>query len=1770
MRALRQPHADESRPLVARAPDREEFFPPPITPYYDSLPSGFTMRKQTTRHARLVAIRLKTQDAGASPIGLELAGLPKSSATLAKDANPSKHGVSTMSHRESKHNRLAAMKKKAQNHGLNSSDVKVDMAQSSKSQNHPVEDCAGVSAEKDPQIEGPSTVWGNSEDCSTPCKRCIVVCFQLSFLLCGSIWVYPIYAKQEKWNLIEAPTLDCARLMPLRPVSLMYLLAVFSIGFLMRPSRNIVESMRHRNQFFMSALLFMSIVVVIAAWIGYPQGLCLSNCNCGSCNRSMFEENFVNNTMLGSRKTDGPSNPSCAESEAQNSTSADLHISSCSGPKVDLPTVCDISPGMSGKAVLWPNISDYLTVTSAKASLDGLLHISTFDSRFSDYKPRPSDAPCTKMLKVSCTKDTAVLRLLTTLTCNRLYGFCDQNNVIRPACPTSTCCEVCNLLSILTSCSESFSISSENSFKSIATGIGMPAKISELLAQDVAWAIESVQNLSKSNNITWDTCMKACHLEYRKHAPRQVNLSECLADENRSWDLQKQNASRWGESADNNSDSEECTCDRNAQVWYIRVLGLHLIELLGAASLTGFQLWVALIWDKENVMSMACVAPGTLKKTLPRKVYLAKEQLLSTALCVILVVSLARQLDYIHAESKGLNCYATEDESAEAAMSELGYDLSLKNNRLMVSWAILCSIMTYITVQVLIKSTMLWSLRSHHAKAEAALVSSNFLNGCPKMIRFLYLESENLFSFERGTLYIYRALALEIFEVTNQANQLKVYSTVRQFEWIYFISVALILNGFFILLIFPVNMTSRHNGYKTASRLILAVADALFDTWYLSLAIIYSDADDFSTSEWWTAILAVVIPTISIVLVAEDISVAALNKILSKEWRKVHGVVRPRRSSSLNFNALHHDAAGSECYKCSSKTLNKVVGLIVSALAIVCIAFGGLFLHMSSEGSDSCKKILGEQLWQGSSPRYVIVRTRDGSLRGGCNTAEIKHVVSKRNAANGIDVPVVRLPLSLSRLTGLETLILSGHSVASNGVPAQILDGINLPSLTKLEFSESDPIARVLDLRGTGAYLNTFPSHVLRFMTGLEVLLLDGTNISCFPKRSRLARLANLRKLNLSDTLISYLPPSALFDNPMLDINLHGTPVSKSLDWSSHYLSSAVYLNRRRFEWYRMARTLPYLKSLNISRNGISDFTGIDLSALPHLKVVDLGHNPSLMSLDSSEFSPWRIFSEHPSLANATFIGLSNVGLRPSHVKLRKAGALTCKQLKWLHNMINNTSSYPSYRAYKFAINETTTWQQAENLCTINGLSLCARNQVCPYGPLAQPIGGMSNKDSWVPTFDSTNSWVSIGAPDWDTNLCSTHEEVTGVKPDWGEYEAAFSSRVEVYCCESSVSKYGEWVDASSPVLQRWHRQQSQTGRLNRLRIDMTKNPLFSSFFVWENFDRSDMLCQCNGRATCSYVDEAIFALMSSLLPNARNIGFGPLAQPGIEKHTSGVNIFNIIGDIVRSAPKLQYLKIAGGRKMGTMDKLGGNTTWKDSYAYYVDKGTGICPFGTVEYCLVTDNILNTPRGCRCTVPRYKCSLWMQSLSYISGGQNGVCLLSGPYVGTMPPQIGDLTYLEDMDIVGTMMSGPIPSEISALTRLTRLDLRGNRITGTIPAVITALSKLEMLHLEDNLISGSIPLHIMKLTSLKRLMLANNNIIGTIPESICNLTGLTEVTLFGNHLSGHLPDEITKLTNLARLDLRGTDLALDRLPLKIGHACLLNETRWSLSYGSNLC
>ena len=166
-------------------------------------------------------------------------------------------------------------------------------------------------------------------------------------------------------------------------------------------------------------------------------------------------------------------------------------------------------------------------------------------------------------------------------------------------------------------------------------------------------------------------------------------------------------------------------------------------------------------------------------------------------------------------------------------------------------------------------------------------------------------------------------------------------------------------------------------------------------------------------------------------------------------------------------------------------------------------------------------------------------------------------------------------------------------------------------------------------------------------------------------------------------------------------------------------------------------------------------------------------------------------------------------------------------------------------------------------------------------------------------------------------------------------------------------------------------------------------------------------------------------------------------------------------------------------------------------------------------------------------------------------GLESLWLMGNRLTGAIPPELGDLSRLETLWLGGNRLTGAIPPELANLSHLESLWLPSNALTGAIPPEIGNLSRLAALHLHDNALTGAIPPELGNLTSLMALHLHENALTGGIPPELGNLTSLEVLILRDNALTGGIPPELGNLTSLIALTLQGNSLT-DSIPPELGN------------------
>ncbi|CAM8897835.1 unnamed protein product [Rhodiola kirilowii] len=153
-------------------------------------------------------------------------------------------------------------------------------------------------------------------------------------------------------------------------------------------------------------------------------------------------------------------------------------------------------------------------------------------------------------------------------------------------------------------------------------------------------------------------------------------------------------------------------------------------------------------------------------------------------------------------------------------------------------------------------------------------------------------------------------------------------------------------------------------------------------------------------------------------------------------------------------------------------------------------------------------------------------------------------------------------------------------------------------------------------------------------------------------------------------------------------------------------------------------------------------------------------------------------------------------------------------------------------------------------------------------------------------------------------------------------------------------------------------------------------------------------------------------------------------------------------------------------------------------------------------------------------------------------------------IGSLPPSIGNLTFLKSIYLPSNKLGGTIPKEMGSLPRLEYLNLSDNLISGHIPVELMNCSDLRAIDMGSNNLTGSIPLEVGYLSKLSSLILYSNSLSGTIPSSIGDLSELQLLSLTKNKLTGTMPFFIGNLSSLLFLNI-GSNFIEGEIPPDIG-------------------
>ena len=137
------------------------------------------------------------------------------------------------------------------------------------------------------------------------------------------------------------------------------------------------------------------------------------------------------------------------------------------------------------------------------------------------------------------------------------------------------------------------------------------------------------------------------------------------------------------------------------------------------------------------------------------------------------------------------------------------------------------------------------------------------------------------------------------------------------------------------------------------------------------------------------------------------------------------------------------------------------------------------------------------------------------------------------------------------------------------------------------------------------------------------------------------------------------------------------------------------------------------------------------------------------------------------------------------------------------------------------------------------------------------------------------------------------------------------------------------------------------------------------------------------------------------------------------------------------------------------------------------------------------------------------------------------CLEGPAQGGTIPPELGNPSWLEHLNLSSMNLSGEIPAEFANCTHLKTLVLRDNGLSGGIPDALGGLRDLEELDLSGNGLTGSLPASIGGDRPLRKLWLGHNQMTGDVPEAFGACYALNTLAIADSGLSGPLPDELAQ-------------------------------------------
>ncbi|RVW12230.1 Receptor protein-tyrosine kinase CEPR2 [Vitis vinifera] len=130
-----------------------------------------------------------------------------------------------------------------------------------------------------------------------------------------------------------------------------------------------------------------------------------------------------------------------------------------------------------------------------------------------------------------------------------------------------------------------------------------------------------------------------------------------------------------------------------------------------------------------------------------------------------------------------------------------------------------------------------------------------------------------------------------------------------------------------------------------------------------------------------------------------------------------------------------------------------------------------------------------------------------------------------------------------------------------------------------------------------------------------------------------------------------------------------------------------------------------------------------------------------------------------------------------------------------------------------------------------------------------------------------------------------------------------------------------------------------------------------------------------------------------------------------------------------------------------------------------------------------------------------------------------------------PPELANLTLLQEIDISENQLYGKLPEEIGRLKKLVVFESYDNNFSGEIPAAFGDLSNLTGFSIYRNNFSGEFPANFGRFSPLNSFDISENQFSGAFPKYLCENGRLLYLLALGNRFSGEFPDSYAKCKSL---------------------------------------